>query len=440
MKKLMVAVVALGVSLGAWAEEYTLETGQAETHPTGNYTYEKMTIAGDFTALSMTTTICANIVLDGGTITANGKTAFVGYNANKTASTTVSQDADGRYGRLYTRDGGIVNPQSVTISAPTLPVVTDEDDCFDFIDMQGGKMQIQSINNKSGKIARILISKANGTWVTAGWSKTGRFAGGSFVVVLSDGAILLCNMATNRGWWNAAGAEVTTTGAGDVALLSNGKTATEDYPVYVQSGAYFNHDGRLLFGRGSLGSNSGHVTFTASDLIGPNVTGLFGYVYNSAGADVVVTFNANTTNAVRTVEFGTGPTLDGAGVLKIGAESGASKLTARAITADSTLTIEKIGANEMSIASALTIPNLTLSAGKTRFAADCTVGNLALNGGTFVINDGTTVCFDDGLSELTGKVEKGDGTSWTEGEHVICYFKGEDPDIKALMRRDGIIK
>lgn len=433
MRKLMVVVVTFGVTLGAWAEEYTLEAGRAETHPTGNYTYEKMTVAGDFTALSLTTTICANIVLDGGTITANGKTAFVGYNANSSASTTVSQDADGRYGRLYTRDGGILNPQSVTISAPTLPMVTDEDDCFDLIDMQGGRMQIRSISNKSGKTARIRISEANGTWVTSGWSASGRFASGSFVVVLSDGAIFHCSMATDHGSWNAAGAEVTTMGTGDVALLSNGiDSKGSDYPVYVRSGAYFNHDGRVLIGRGSMGNNRGHVTFTASDLIGPNVTGLFSYVYNSAGADVVVTFNANTTNAVRTVEFGTGPTLDGAGVLKIGAESGASKLTARAITADSTLTIEKIGANEMSIASALTIPNLTLSAGKTRFAADCTVGNLALNGGAFVINDDTTVCFDNGLSELTGKVEKGDGTSWTEGEHVICYFKGDDPDFSAL--------
>ena len=434
MKKLMVAVVALGVTLGARAEEYTLGPGETATMPVGNFTWEKMTIAGDLTVPGFSTNTTATVSVPGGSVTAQTKGVIGKMGA--AADFTLSQGADGVYGRLATAGGVLGARDTLTIAKPTVTPISglSDDGYLDFLTLNGGGIYLHAIKNNSTVTGRVTVAGSGGSFYSQSWAADGRFNTGAFVLRLVDGAPFNFSMSNAHGSWNANNVSIRTEGTGDIRLLGNGmKSDTDDYPLYIRTGAYFNHTGKLCIGRTSSGSNWNHVRIQGDDVVGPNVTGIYAYKNGSINANTVnFTLDADKTLTVRNFDLsGTSATaiLDGGGLLRVGSSAEETSVFAvNSFKAETTLAVEKIGANVLTFSvTKKDVPSLTLSGGTVRFAADTTVASLVPNGGALAVTAGKVLCVDAGLADGTLRIEPPSGGDWPRGEHLICYYKGEDP-------------
>lgn len=449
MQKLTVVVAAFGVTLGAWAVDYTLAEGASDTMPEGTNVFDKVTVKGDLTipARSVVRTGggAKKTYFTGGSVLVCGEGSYFGaanYDASSGSNCQINfgqRGSDGRYGSLTVGAGGTIGLGAVSLNATSSqnpPLGTSR---LEFLTVRdGGMFHVRSMSNSSKLPAQITLAGAKASFGTSTSYYSTRMDGGPFVYRLQDHVDFAYNI--NYGSWNASNTVVTTEGEGDLTLINNVCKADKYMPICFNPGARFDHNGALAFSRSASGSNWGEFSVFTSDVFGPNLTGLFVRQRNGVNAYLHLRFAENVTNELKTIESDyKDNTINvyGAGTLRIGADTGTSRMDVDGFADGCTTEVEKIGENELTLSKTPSIPTLRLTAGKTRFAADCTVGNLALNGGTFVINDDVVVCFDNGLSELTGKVEKGDGTVWAEGEHVICYFKGTNPDFSALTADVG---
>lgn len=444
MKKLMVAVAVLGVTLGAWAVDYTLAEGASDTMPEGTNVFGKVTVKGDLTiparSIVRTGGGTKKTYFTGGSVLVCGEGSYFGaanYDASSGSNCQINfgqRGSDGRYGSLTVGAGGTIGLGAVSLAATSSqnpPLGTSR---LEFLTVRdGGMFHVRSMSNSSKLPAQITLAGAKASFGTSTSYYSTRMDGGPFVYRLQDHVDFAYNI--NYGSWNASNTVVTTEGEGDLTLINNVCKADKYMPICFNPGARFDHNGALAFSRSSSGPNWGEFSVFTSDVFGPNLTGLFVRQRSGINAYLRLRFAENVTNELKTIECDYKENtinVYGAGTLRIGADTGTSRMDVDGFFDDSTTEIEKIGENELQLSKTASIPALRISAGKVRFSTDCTVGNLALNGGTFIIDDGASVCFDDGLSGLTGKVEKGDGASWDEGEHTVCYFKGEDPDFDAL--------
>ena len=427
-------IVCWGVVLGACAvqaEALVIEAGENVIYPVSVTTNTPVTIKGTLTMPAGAINRCSSVSMPGGSLFIEG--GLLGYYENKAASYTLSQGEDGTYARIVATGGQVGSRDTMTLAKETQPIANlSEDGYLDYLTLRDGAgMAIAAIDNNTSVTGRLTIAGTGATFTSHGWNTAGRFRKGNHVLRLQDGAVFNFNMSNQRGNWNAEGVSIVTEGTGDIRLLHQ-QTAGSAYQLNVRSGAYFNHHGKLGMGRGGAGAYVAMINFTASDVIGPNVTDLCTDKYGSVDPSTQMRIDDDVTLTVRSAHLAAGGSCSvfGAGTLKIGAADGTSGFTATSFDVDCTTVIEKVGANEMTLELKGTdkwMPTLKLTEGTVRFVANTTVGELVPNGGRFVIDAGKVVCFDAGLAAYEGELAPADGGAFARGEHLICYYKGEAP-------------
>ena len=427
-------IVCWGVVLGACAvqaEALVIEAGESVVYPVGVTTNTPVTIKGTLTMPAGAINRCSSVSMPGGSLFIEG--GLLGYYENVAASYTLSQGEDGTYARIVATGGQVGSRDTMTLAKETQPIANlSEDGYLDYLTLRDGAlMSIHAIVNNTSVTGRLTVAGTGANFTSHGYSTSGRFNKGNHVLRLQDGAVFNFNMSNQRGSWNAEGVSIVTEGTGDIRLLHQ-QTEGSAYSLNIRSGAYFNHHGKLGMGRASSGAYVAMIHFMASDVIGPNVTDLCTDSYNKIAPSTQMKIDDGVTLTVRSANLSAGGSCSvmGAGTLQVGADDGTSGFSATSFDADCTTVVEKIGANEMTLeltGTAKWMPALKLTEGTVHFTENATVGELVPNGGRFVVDAGKIVCFDTGLADYEGELAPADGGAFSEGEHLICYYKGEAP-------------
>lgn len=441
IRALFVAALAALFGFAAQAEDYSLAAGESATLPEGNVTYGKMTIAGDLTVPNLSTAICNNVTISG-TMTVDGAGSYIGA-ANFDASSSSNSKftfAPGAtesdpHGRLVVTNRGMIGLGAITINAGN----NQDAEVLDFLELtDGGRMHIRSLTTSSKLPARINVSGTGGSFLASTGYTGAKFFGkvsegrNKFIINMNNAPF---NYYSGASSWNDEGIEVDVVGTGDFSIYDNSNTeAKESDPeknteIRFRTGARFRHTGAINVLRPAKGANFCSIRFMVDDVVGENVTGMFVREGGGVDAYVKLSIDEGVTVDLKTLECDTGGStlvLRDAGTLRLGAAEGASKLGATSFDAESTMTIEKIGANELTVTRDLTIPTLKVTAGSVRFAAAANACQTLLGSGKVIVNEGKTLCVED-LSAFAGCFAPASDDVWARGEYELCYFKGDLP-------------
>lgn len=435
---------------GLAAEDYVLAVGDADTIALADgatTNLASVTVAGDLTINGDGWIKTATINLDGGTITVDGTKASIGsaHSSNDTPTTlTVTNSADGTYGKVTVRNGtttGPIKDNRFNFSAKFFKVatnaadVTGTDGVVDVLSVENASVSMRRFENYSSLTGRIAVSGTSWLMKGGGYSYgEGVFVKGSTVIDLQDGAQLSFSVGNQLGTFNSAGASTIVTGTGDLIFRQSYNMSQGNYQMVFQKGAVLNNAGNVYF-CGAWGA--GFFSVRDNDVIGPNVATI-----SPLGSDrITLCVPTPYIITVRDIDFvrnGYSDKLVGDGAIRVDASSAVRTFRANippayehvaswvTNTYENLLTIEKVGANELTMASTTNIPTLKVLEGPVRITSDCVISNLFGATGATLIADGCTVSFT-GEAILNGlELETANGGSFVKagGGRMAAYDPG----------------
>lgn len=439
----MLVLSALLCCLTATADDYILPAGDADAL-SEEVTYGTMTVAGDLsayvpggTAKSVKKITVASLNLDGGTVTIDpdGGSQYFGLGLCQTSArggTAVSVAEDGgRYGFITVKN--INAALDIGLGAEKITIAKEgegfsaADGIVDIARIENGALFVRQLYNDSSYTGRVTIAGGGISFFgRRGASSASSFVTkGPFIVRLQDNSTWNFGFYNNRGAVNAENQALQCIGDGDVIISSRKYNGNDD--AHIRNGAFFNHRGVLTLA--ADGANEASFNIDAGNIIGPNVTKLVltdDTVILADGITLKVPDVESSANAVLTVADG--------GVATVQIDATEQVRTASLnIAANAKLTVEKLGPYDLAFTATANIPTLKLHDGVARFASDCTIQTLdCADGGCVVAEDGAVVLIENGAAAMAGTLTPG-ASEWPEGEHVVCYYKGEDPDLTKVM-------
>ena len=405
---------AICAAAAARADDYVLAAGETDALAFAGGTvtnFTSMAVAGSLGITGDGWIKTPTLNLDGGTLTVDGAKASIGsgHSNNDTPTTlTVTNAADGVYGKVIARNGtytGPIKDNRHNFAAKYFKIATNAADVagtdgfFDVLSIENAGVAIRRFENYTSLTGRITVTGTG--WLAKGggysWGE-GIFARGPAVIDLQDGAKLTIEMSNQLGAFNENGVHVTVTGTGNLVFRHQFNKSNPHYPMF-RKGAVLNNAGTLSFA-GTWGS--GFFEFLDGNVIGSNIT----QISPIGSDDIALSVPTPVTLAVPNVDFvrsGRSDMLVGTGAIRIDASTAARTFRAhipitysRTIsnatnTYENGLTIEKVGSYEATISSTTNIPTLNVLEGTVRITSDCVISNLFGAAGATLIADGCAV-------------------------------------------------
>ena len=390
-----VAACALVGAMSANAEGYVLEAGQSDTL-SANATYDSMTVNGDLTVMGGIVINVKTVTMTNGSVAVSGKNTTFGLgNSNQDYSTAWSMypDADGQYGHISVTDDNVASKAAGAatfyLRAGDGPVSSDTG-YIDFLTLSNGCMNLRAAYNETSLTGRVSVVGSLASTISRPGPRKSEpmFKSGAWALHMQDGAGLTITFGNQGAYLNAEGTTVDFDGNADVSILAG---YTSSYPMKLNRGAHFNHNGSLSFKKPIGSYYSCLFQINDSDVIGPGVTNVALDLSVDAGYEARLEIASGVTATMRNVAITRGSNyLTGQGTARIDASAADCSFRAN-IKADDLLVVEKVGANEMVVSATTNIPNLVVSEGTVRFTEDCTIVNLTVETGAALIADGCVV-------------------------------------------------
>lgn len=449
MKRLM-TVLAAFCGLAALAEDYNLPAGESDTL-SEEATYGAMTIGGDLSAYvpegasgAIKSIMMTSLALNGGTVTidSNGGSEYFYFGKAQTASNggvpvTISDDGE-KYGFVTVKNMNAAVDTGFGAMSITLAKESEEfraeNGVIDFARIENGALFVRQLYNNSSFTGRVTIAGGGTSYFCrrGGAVASSFVTTGPFIVRLQDNSTWNFSFYNSRGAVNAANQVLQCEGDGNVFINSRKYSGNND--AHFRNGALFNQRGTLTFG--ADGGKEASFNIDAGNIIGPNVTKLIlnagasatNYIILADGIALRVPDVESSANAVFTVGNA------GAATVQVDATELARKVSLN-IAAEENLTIEKLGMYDLNVSATANIPTLKLHGGAAKFTSDCSIKALdCTDGGCVIAGDGAVVLIESGAAAMTGTLTPPPGvTEWPEGDHVMCYFKGNNPDLTKIL-------
>ena len=389
----LLTLVSCVIPLASAAEDYKLAAGESATI-SGPAKYGTMTIDGDLTVAGGDTVSVSNINMTGGSITISGTGTTLGKshgNATETFRTMLSMTngADGAYGRIYVKGSNGASKGLATTGFYLRKEGEDfvsDNGYFDFLSLENGTANFFAAYNYSSCTGRITVTGTSSIYKRQPRTQVAIFRSGAFKIDLVDDAMLTFAFSEQGGYLNDCVVDV----GGKGRLRFSGTYKTANYPLEINKGAFFNHEGDIEFIRAN-GTESCYFYINAGNAIGPNVTALKQTSGSSSYDTNIRIKSGETVTLCGDVDITGNRAYLTVGKIKIDATAAERSFKCNIKSSD-TLVVEKVGGNEMIVSVTTNIPNLVVSEGAVRFAGnDCVVSNLTVSTGTQLIADGCTV-------------------------------------------------
>ena len=390
-----VAACALVGAMSANATDYVLEAGQSDTLSVGD-TYDSMTVNGDLTVLGGIVINVKTVTMTNGSVAVSGKNTTFGLgNSNQDYSTAWSMypDADGQYGHISVTDDNVASKAAGAatfyLRAGDGPVSSDTG-YIDFLTLSNGCMNLRAAYNETSLTGRVSVVGSLASTISRPGPRKSEpmFKSGAWALHMQDGAPLTITFGNQGAYLNAEGTTVDFDGNADVSILAG---YTSNYPMKLNRGAHFNHNGSLSFKKPIGSYYSCLFQINDSDVIGPGVTNVALDLSVDAGYEARLEIASGVTATMRNVAITRGSNyLTGQGTARIDASAADCSFRAN-IKADDLLVVEKVGANEMVVSATTNIPTLKVLEGTVRITSDCVISNLFGAAGATLIADGCAV-------------------------------------------------
>jgi len=414
LARAVLGCAAICAAAAARADDYVLAAGETDALALAGGTvtnFTSMTVAGSLGITGDGWIKTPTLNLDGGTLTVDGAKASIGSghaNSDTPTTLTVTNAADGVYGKVIARNGtytGPIKDNRHNFAAKYFKIATNAADVagtdgfVDVLSIENACVAIRRFENYSSLTGRITVTGTG--WLSKGGGYSygeGIFVRGPAVIDLQDGAQLTVELGNQLGAFNENGIPVSVTGTGNIIFRHQFNKSNPHYPMF-RKGAVLNNSGTLSF-TGAWGS--GFFEFQDSNVIGPNIT----QICPVGSDDIALSVPTPVTLAVPNVDFvrsGRHDMLVGTGAIRIDASTAARTFRAHmpitysrmisnvTSTYENSLTIEKTGSYEATISSTTNIPTLNVLEGVVRITSDCVISNLFGAAGATLIADGCVV-------------------------------------------------
>ena len=430
----MAGAVAAMAPFTLVADDYFLAAGESGSI-TEAATYDSMTVNGDLSVSGGITVAVDTLTMTGGSVAVTGSGTMLGSgNSNNEHPTAWNMypDETGQYGMISIKDVKAADKGAGAVTFYLRPgddAVQSETGYIDFLRLDNGSMNLRRAYNTSSLTGRVTIA---GTTTSTLYRRGGRqsqpmFSSGAWAIRMEDGAGAVVNFSNQGGYLNTSGTTVDFQGNANVNI-EGGYSAS--YPVALNKGAHFNHNGALSFTR------SGNYTclfqINDSDVIGSGVTNVSHAANASADNESRIQIASGVVATMRNVAItGKHAYLMGPGTARIDASASDCLFKAN-IKAGDSLVVEKIGANEMVVSATTNIPNLVVGEWRVRFVGDCVVKNLTMTTNTVLVADGCVVTLSS-APELRGislSAENGGSFVKADAVRTVVY---EPASITGLL-------
>ena len=310
----------------------------------------------------------AEIVVEGG--------QFGEANGNLVGRTEVTMVGAG--GKVTVK-GGEYHANKFTIAAGT---EADEDGYIDFLRIEGGVARIREAWNNTSATGRITV--AGGSYQTQhGWYGT-MFNTGCFLFRSEIGAPIVVDMGNTHKEFVSGSARVAFAGDADVEFRY---AAQENWAKILHDNVTFDNNGKVI-----VGGSAGGVISIFGGQFGPGVTDL---VFKD-GVCPILTKNITLTCNL----LAQNPASLITGSARITFDASVRDLTLDAQFGDGEVSLTKLGANTLTIATVTNIHSLAVSEGTVKVTSDCRIDGLRGGIGACLVADGAKVTLCQAVDRL----------------------------------------